>query len=223
MYFSRAQLNPDAFRSAEFWQQVSANQYEAHRQIWSLFGDGPERKRDFLYRREEHKGPPTFYLVSAREPRNESDIWRIQTKTYSPALRPGQRLAFMLRANPVCRKKGDGDKQSRHDVVMEEKTRLKQVGAPAGEWPPAAELIQKAGAAWLEKRSEANGFSVEHLLVDGYGQQRFRKGQNDVRISTLDFSGVLTVTDPDLLSDALRKGVGPAKGFGCGLMLVRRL
>lgn len=223
MYFSHAQLNPDAFRSAKFWQQVSANEYEAHRQIWSLFGDGPERKRDFLYRREEKKGPPTFYIVSAREPRNESDLWRVQTKAYSPVLRAGQRLAFMLRANPVCKKKGDRDKQSRHDVVMEEKRRLKQAGVPASEWPPAAELIQKVGVAWLEKRSEANGFSIEHLLVDGYSQQRFRKGQNDVCISTLDLSGILNVTDPGLLSDALTKGIGPAKGFGCGLMLVRRL
>ena len=41
--------------------------------------------------------------------------------------------------------------------------------------------------------------------------------------SALDFSGELTVIDPAAFIVALSKGIGPAKAFGCGLLLVRRI
>ena len=66
------------------------------------------------------------------------------------------------------------------------------------------------------------------LQVDAYRQVRERrkaeKGQAkpaDLRYSTIDFSGTLIVRDPALLARALREGVGHAKGFGCGLLLVK--
>ena len=37
------------------------------------------------------------------------------------------------------------------------------------------------------------------------------------------FEGILRVDDPDALVKVLEDGIGPAKGFGCGLMLVRRI
>ena len=40
--------------------------------------------------------------------------------------------------------------------------------------------------------------------------------------STLDFEGVLTVSDPDTLLPAIARGFGAAKAYGCGLMLIRR-
>jgi len=41
--------------------------------------------------------------------------------------------------------------------------------------------------------------------------------------STVDFQGILTVTDPELFRKALYEGLGKSKAFGCGLMLVRRV
>ncbi|MBW2329897.1 MAG: type I-E CRISPR-associated protein Cas6/Cse3/CasE [Deltaproteobacteria bacterium] len=34
---------------------------------------------------------------------------------------------------------------------------------------------------------------------------------------------MLTVTEPDAFKGVLQFGIGPAKAFGCGLMLVRRV
>jgi CRISPR system Cascade subunit CasE len=48
-----------------------------------------------------------------------------------------------------------------------------------------------------------------------------RRGAN-MKIGVLDFEGVLEVTDPDRFVDAVAQGFGRAKGFGCGLMLIRR-
>jgi len=43
-----------------------------------------------------------------------------------------------------------------------------------------------------------------------------------VRLGTCDFAGTLTVTDEVVFRDTLRQGLGPAKGFGCGLLLCER-
>ena len=57
------------------------------------------------------------------------------------------------------------------------------------------------------------------IAIDGYTQHREKGGE--LRYSTLDFSGTLTVTAPDAFKVALRQGVGRAKAFGCGLLLIR--
>ena len=42
--------------------------------------------------------------------------------------------------------------------------------------------------------------------------------------STLEFDGILAVTEPEVfIEKCLFSGIGPAKGFGCGVMLVRRV
>jgi CRISPR system Cascade subunit CasE len=38
----------------------------------------------------------------------------------------------------------------------------------------------------------------------------------------MDFRGILTVTDTEKFTDTLMQGLGKAKAFGCGLMLIRR-
>jgi len=48
------------------------------------------------------------------------------------------------------------------------------------------------------------------------------KKQGRITFSTLDFSGILGVTDPGQFRNTLFNGIGPAKGFGCGLMMVKR-
>ena len=65
-------------------------------------------------------------------------------------------------------------------------------------------------------------FENDALRVDGYRTWRTRR-RNNVELSTLDFEGVLAVNDQRRFLDAILLGIGPAKAFGCGLMLVRRL
>ncbi|MDD4566787.1 MAG: type I-E CRISPR-associated protein Cas6/Cse3/CasE [Methanoculleus chikugoensis] len=224
MYLSRMRLRPDAAGKRDFWQMMGS-EYRAHHMVWDLFTDGPDRERDFLYRVEEAEGMPTIYSVCEREPVNRGGMWRIETKPYDPVLRPGQRLAFVLRANPVRTKRDEKGKHHRHDVVMEAKTRLKQQGRPREEWPPEPEIVQQAGFAWLATKGEANGFSVAagEVRADGYIQRRFRKrkGRQEISISTIDYTGILTVTEPETFKATLYNGIGAAKGFGCGLMMVR--
>ena len=88
-------------------------------------------------------------------------------------------------------------------------------------------LAQQAGVEWLQRRAEASGFAIEpdQVRIDGYRSHHHYKarGKQPIKYSTLDFAGILEVTDPERFQDTLFNGIGPAKGFGCGLLLVRRV
>ena len=60
--------------------------------------------------------------------------------------------------------------------------------------------------------------------VRSHRVEEFRKGGGtSIRLGLLDIAGTLAVTDADKLVQTLMNGVGPAKAFGCGLLLVRRV
>jgi CRISPR system Cascade subunit CasE len=95
--------------------------------------------------------------------------------------------------------------------------------APPGK---SAEMVDAAAINWLRMRGPAIGLEIDiqQLRRDGYRQHvASRSGGTPLRFSSLDFDGCATVTDPQRLTEALFAGVGHSKGFGCGLLLVRRL
>jgi len=226
MYFSRITLRERAQYSSHFWK-VFHTPYSLHQSIWELFADHADRKRDFIYRVDSNDTRPTILTVSKREPDPNTALWMVESKMYNPQIRSRMALAFMLRVNPVLTKRDDQDKQHRHDVVMDLKASLKDAESMTNDRKPLNLMAQMAGSVWLKKRSEKKGFLVnpDRVRVDGYRQHQFNKKKNrkEIRISTLDFSGRLTVTDPAQFLETLYNGIGPAKAFGCGLMLVRRI
>lgn len=228
MYFSKVLLRRDAADLHQLANLVVRDGYRAHQYLWRLFEGNEQQDRDFIFRHEDVDGLPCFYIVSAREPMDNKGLWAIAAKEYSPQLVIGDQLAFRLRANPiVTRGTGMDSKTTRHDVVMDAKNKLKKDGIPKEQWPPLPELIQSAGFNWLTTRAEKLGFSVhkDQVRVDGYQQHRLHKSKQSrpIRFSTLEFNGLLTVTDPERFRQTLYKGIGPAKGFGCGLLMVRRI
>lgn len=227
MYMSRASLRPEAVKNKSFWRLTRdfGNTYRIHRIVWSLFAEDPDKKRDFLYRQDEINGLPMFYFVSEDWPDGSTALWDMESKEYKPALYSGQRLVFSLRANPIVSKRDENGKQHRHDVVMDAKTRMEEEGISKSEIPQITEIVQKEGVKWLKRKGIDNGFEVDEnqMIATGYRCNRFYKpkGKHSVNISTIDFSGILTVTEPDIFLKALYGGIGPAKSFGCGLLLVK--
>jgi len=222
MYFSLIRLRRD-IQPRELAVMTKGDGYQIHKLVWNLFADQPDQPRDFLYRHESVSGWPTFYTVSEREPQDPSGMWDVIPKEYRPKLERGQRLGFTLCANPIRSRRDADGRQHRHDVIMD----TKRVQKERGEAIVLPDIVQEHGSQWLVERAEANGFSVqqEHLRVDGYRQHKFfkGKGRHPISFSSVDINGMLTVTDPEFVSKCLLTGIGPAKGFGCGLMLVRRV
>jgi CRISPR system Cascade subunit CasE len=66
----------------------------------------------------------------------------------------------------------------------------------------------------------------ESLLIRPYPQRNFliSDGKNNHKATfvIVDFDGLLKVESPEKLINAIKKGLGPAKGLGCGLLSLAR-
>jgi CRISPR system Cascade subunit CasE len=123
----------------------------------------------------------------------------LDTRPVKPDFTNGQQLPFRLRANPVVTRTG-----KRFGLVGEESHR-----------------------EWLKKKSIDNGFTVnpESFNVIDEGLLRGEKWEDntkfDLSFRTVFFEGHLQVTNTDIFLDkGIKSGIGPAKGFGCGLLSV---
>lgn len=223
MFLSRIVLPARAVSAQEF-AELGMGLGALHRLIWLAFGDQPDRERDFLYRADREGDRWTFMTLSAREPGDWGGRLLVESRPFAPTLSEGQRLGFSLRANATVAAGAHGKRGKRHDVVMH----LKCQKCDADEVLSQAELVQEAGFGWLAKRGELAGAFEVHdgeVLADAYTQHVFTKraGGTEVRLSTLDLTGQLTVRDPLAMRQLLFNGLGAAKAYGNGLMLIRPL
>ncbi|MGM9349730.1 type I-E CRISPR-associated protein Cas6/Cse3/CasE [Streptomyces salinarius] len=165
---------------------------------------------------------------------------------YTPLLERlvrGREFGFRLTANPVH----NALQPSRPSE--QQAARLKK-GAESGGHARGARVAHRTAAQqleWLLKRCERHGFTIPDATVapPAPGLQnesqnlsagpavtivardvlRFRKGADGPRVtlSTATFEGRLHVTDPDALRASLLGGIGPAKGYGQGLLTLAPL
>ena len=225
MYFSRVTLRP-GLPLHELARLAPGSPYDDHGFIWGLFQSqgGNGATRPFLFRRIDLPGGLRYFVVSLVEPSQGLPSFTVEVKPYDPQLVAGQVLRFSVRLNPVVSRRDEQGRQHRHDLVMDLKRSQRDGPAPDTEQPPVQELWNRAAQSWFEARGEELGLRVTRgsLVVEAYRQHGFtRRGAAPVRFSTLDVSGVLSVIDPERLRRALFAGIGPAKAFGCGLLLVR--
>ena len=68
---------------------------------------------------------------------------------------------------------------------------------------------------WWERRSDIHGFQTQSLTIQGLG---IRRGDQGLALSVVRFSGQFVVRDAVRVADSFRRGVGPGKAFGCGLL-----
>lgn len=200
--------------------RIARDGYSLHRAVWSLFADDPDRRRDFLYRLDQTREGAVIFTLSEREPVDTENLWHIEAKPFKPVLEPGDRLRFRVRVNPTVKREG-----KRHDVVMDRKKSLLGEKVARKDWPSDGVLVQEEGIAWLKKRAQTNGFEPEEATTraDSYFVHEFRRRSDQrVRLATCDLTGTLVVGEPDRFLAMVGNGLGPAKGFGCGLMLLAR-
>lgn len=187
-----------------------------------------------------------LYIVSPEQPSlvgldeqigwpDQEPMWK--TKSYDGFLQGisnGQTYTFRLVANAVVSRTGvvgasGRSKRLPHVSVLQKASWL--IGADAYEDSgiEAPEFL----ARQRESRAERNGFSVSRDATSGLRQlvvsecvdHTFRQGRagHRIRLSTVRYDGILTVTDADRLCHALTHGMGHGKGFGCGLLTLALL
>lgn len=197
------------------WHQAR-NPYEHHRILWRLFPDHPaeprrasgEPRQGFLFRIEDNRpGRPVRILVQSRShPVPATGVTLIASREIRPHPSSGQRLAFLLTANPV-------------KTITDAQTADKP--HKARETCRVPLIKEEDQRNWLARKlAGAAEIDVVNLLP--HQPIFFGRGKQAGKLVPLTFEGVLTVREPAALVDLLENGVGPAKAFGCGLMLVRR-
>jgi CRISPR system Cascade subunit CasE len=223
MFLSRVELPWEAVR----------NPYDIHRHLWRLFpgeahearASGDEARQGFLYRIEtQGTGRPAGLLLqSRRAPTRVEGVTLLGSKTFDPAPSEGQRLAFVLTANPTktvvdALSENKPDKLARHQEKLARRPDKKS-RPPTCRVPLLKEEDQRA---WLARRL-GMAAELESVEILPHPPLYFRKGNRAGKLVTCTFEGVLRVSSADGLRALLENGIGPAKGFGCGLMLVRRI
>ncbi|MDR1398088.1 MAG: type I-E CRISPR-associated protein Cas6/Cse3/CasE [Desulfarculales bacterium] len=136
---------------------------------------------------------------------------RGEIKDYSPLLdrlQRGQVWRFRLRANPVRYSSSEKEKTSDRGKIF----------ALSG----VAQQKQ-----WLAERAEKSGFLLAPDAFDIVHTEwkNFRKtptGKHEVKLRTVTFEGVLTISDLEVFKNSLLSGIGRAKAYGCGLMTIAR-
>ena len=192
---------------------AQAGSYDAHRLVWSLFGDASARERDFLFRVDRRPEGVTIHTLSHRLPADETGLFEVETKAVDLKFTVGQKLDFLLLANPIRTRNGQ-----RHDVVLDRIKALRVEGAS----PDTMEVAQTEGAAWITRQGASAGFDVMSSTVRNYGQRQFAKPRGPrVKLAVMELSGQIQINDPHVFRDAVLRGFGKGKAYGCGLMLLR--
>lgn len=213
MFLSRVELEPSERMKAEmFPHRVHAAIEQTSR---GAMRDGDHTRK--LWRIDSLNGR-AFVLIVSEELPELADMHKQfgiadkkpEIKEYGPFLariEAGQRWAFRLTANPV---KSEFSKDAAGNV-----SRGKVVALTASGHKP-----------WLLERAEKLGIQIDQESFDTKKDEwrKFKKGgdRKTVSIRAVTFEGVLTVIDADLLREALTKGIGRGKAYGCGLMTLVR-
>jgi CRISPR system Cascade subunit CasE len=218
MFLTRFEINSARRASRE----LLASPQKVHAAVLAGFpsiGQEAGAEGRVLWRLDQHQHQALLYLVSPTQPDLthlvESVGWPATqtwaTRHYTPflaALTKGDQWAFRLTANPVSsrRKTPDSARTQRlaHVTVAQQ-------------------------TDWLLTRTQRHGFTIVNgthnepdVAVRRRQTLRFPRQGKTVTLSTAVFEGRLEISDPELLRRSLVQGIGPAKGYGCGLLTMAR-
>lgn len=171
-----------------------SNPYNLHKAIWKAFPNMDGQARDFLYRAEQNRDKTKVLVLSANKPIENRDT-SIQTKTIEPALVNGRRYIFNLRANPIKR-------------LSKERVRVPILNS------------DEAYSEWLQRKFDGAAKLIDFTVLNCKDLD-FRKGTEWGRLRTVDFQGTIICEDNIKLLSLFKNGIGPAKGFGCGMLLLK--
>ncbi len=174
--------------------------YQWHQFVWTLFPNKTER--DFLFELEIKKSPPSILILSKTPPTLLSDLPG-ETQEISDHYFDHETYAFSLTCNPTIKK-----------VIRLEDGSRKKNGTRIGI------LKQEECLKWLEGKALCSGFKLLNIKDFSYEILEFYKGNRQGKIASVNFSGILQITEKNLFIQSLFNGFGSAKGFGFGLIKI---
>ena len=177
-------------------KQGLGDPYKLHQWIWNELPDDPNARRDFLFRSDVKNGILRILLLSERSPSQCGDAEWKTTEVSGTFLAHGA-YRFQLRANPTFRRASDHKRLALFDEVK----------------------IRD----WFTRKFTDAGCELQGLETTAPRKLQFRKGAgtHSGTVYSVDASGTLIVRDEPQFRAAFDAGIGPAKGFGFGLLLLQ--
>jgi CRISPR system Cascade subunit CasE len=219
VYLSRLLLNP---RSRQVQHEL-ADPYEMHRTVYRAFPSANFKDNEstgVLFRVDLHPKTRIATLLVQSLLKPNWDFLFIDRKDYlldeedlplgveNPdfkemdlQLRPGQSLAFRLRANPTVKKDREGKKQGRRVGLVGEEDQRKWL----------QRKIESAGATLVSVNIADDQLVRGKLFIEKEDEKR-------MRFLSVQFDGILQVKDPLQFTQTIYTGIGSAKGLGFGLL-----
>ncbi len=181
--------------------------YDWHQRVWQAFGGRDGAPRDFLTRVDRLEAGYRLLIVSATPPHRPD--WCptpcFRSKPIPEEFFAHRRYRFSLLANPTRKVRVDHPDGSR-------KKNGRRVPLSRRE-----DLV-----AWLARKAADGGFRFDPatLRTIPRGREYFHKDGTHGLHSAVEFQGILRVTDPARFRETFRRGIGPAKAFGFGLLVL---
>jgi CRISPR system Cascade subunit CasE len=181
--------------------------YDWHRAIWKAFPGCDAKPRDFLTRLDKHDDGFRLLIVSPEIPTRPDwcpeDCW--QTKPIPPTYFTKRRYAFQLCANPT-----------------KKITKLNPDGSPTKNGKRVPLRTREELITWVQHKGEHGGFVVDETTLHTIprGCEYFTKDGTRGLHSAVEYKGVLTVTAPEKFHESFMHGLGSAKAFGFGLLMI---
>lgn len=208
MHLTRIPIN----RNSRGGTKLLGNAQAMHAAVEGCFppGANPEGAGRPLWRVDRIGHHTYLYIVAASRPDPISIIeqggWPAadgpgyETRGYSEPLeelRAGQTFTFRVEVNATHSPFSlPGDRRSKRAPVRGDENLV----------------------AWLIARGPRIGATIDTARVVSNIKDEVARDKNSPILNRTAFVGTLTVTDADLLRDALITGIGPSKAYGCGLL-----
>jgi CRISPR system Cascade subunit CasE len=183
--------------------------YDWHQAVWKAFPGRDGEQRDFLTRLDQRQEGFRLLIVSPVQPVRpewcpaDGESWK--TKPIPESYFICSRYAFQLSANATKKV----SKELPNGTLTKNGRRV-----PLRK---REELLE-----WIKRKAVQGGFTVDEATLRTFsrGREYFSKKSQAGLHSAVEFQGVLTVTDPATFHETFTRGVGPAKAFGFGLLVI---
>ncbi len=231
-WLARLEVDSETARAGGIWDN-----YAWHKRLWEdCIPKDSNASRDFLSRIDQIEGAYRLWILAKRKPIRPR--WclpeNFSAKEIAPSFLTHRYYAFDLRANPVktiARCGPDGKKLLRPDGKPKQGKRIPLVKEDElRDW-----LVKKSRVRCRAENEDGvlvdvpGGFRIveeKPLEIRPMAEVHFRKKnkKNNKEEAAyhggVQFRGTLEVTDREKFIETYQSGIGSAKGFGFGLLLI---
>ena len=196
--------------------------YAWHKRLWEgCFPNDPDAKRDFLTRIDQLEGMFRIWILAKRKPVRPHwcDPDDFALNEIAASFLSHRHYAFDLRANPV---KTIVQRGPNGETLLHSNGKRKH-----GKRVPLVKPEELR--AWFDRKADTGGFRIvrdKPLDIGRAVESHFRKKGNKNRKEQtayhggVQFRGILGVTGPEKFAETYYSGIGSAKSFGFGLLLL---